>query len=118
MSIQAGERMSKGRGKEKIYVTPEFGEKAVFLLYDSTFQKREISLVWYMTWVIKPLHGTYRTIPSLYDRNGITYTAEQLRDYLVILAIPITPENKGLGEQWKGKKIVVVGYEEDEVAIW
>jgi len=112
-------RMSKeeGRKKEKVYVMPEFGKKAVFMLYDSTFQKREISLTWYMTWVIRPLHGIYRTIPSLYDFYGITYTADQLRDYYVILAIPVTPENKGLGEQWKGKKVVVWGYEKEEVLI-
>ena len=109
--------MSKeeGRKKEKIYVT---SEKAVFILYGSSFQKREISLVWYMTWPIKPLFGLYRTIPSLYDQYGITYTAEELKDYYVILAIPITPEEKHLGEEWKGKKIVIVGYEEEEVVMW
>ena len=117
MSVRAGERMTQ-RKKEKVYVMPEFGKKAVFMLYDSTFQKREISLTWYMTWVIKPLHGIYRTIPSLYDQYGITYTAEELKDYFVILAIPITPERKNLGEEWKGKKIVIVGYEEEEVVMW
>jgi hypothetical protein len=118
MSTAGAQRMSKeGRKKQKVYVMPEPGKRAIFMLYDSTFQKREISLTWYMTWVIRPLHGIYRTIPSLYDFYGITYTADQLRDYYVILAIPITPENKGLGEQWKGKKVVIWGYQDEEVLI-
>jgi len=119
MSTAGAQRMSKeGRKKEKIYVMPESGQKAVFILYGSSFQKREISLTWYLTWPIKPLLGLYRTIPSLYDQYGITYTAEELKDYYVILAIPITPEEKHLGEEWKGKKIVIVGYEEEEVVMW
>jgi hypothetical protein len=116
--IKAGAgRMSKlnDRKKEKIYVTPE---KAVFIIYGSSFQKREISLVWYLTWAIKPLHGIYRTIPSLYDQYGITYTAEELKDYYVVLAIPITPERKDLGVQWKGKKVVIWGYQDEEVVMW
>jgi hypothetical protein len=117
MSKAGAQRMSKlnDRKKEKIYVMPE-SEKAIFILYDS-FKKREISLTWYMTWPIRPVYGVYRTVPSLYDFYGLTYTAEQLRDYYVILAIPITPENKDLGDQWKGKKLIIMGYEKDEVII-
>jgi len=114
MAVRAGDIMSKGRKKERIYVTPE---RAVFILYSTAFLKREISLVWYMTWPIRPLLGTYRTIPSLYDQYGHVYTAEQLRDYYVVLAIPITPENKHMAEEWKGKKIVIWGYEKDQVVI-
>jgi hypothetical protein len=118
MSTAGAQRMSKeGRKKKKIYVMPEWGKKAIFILYSSSFQKREISLTWYMTWPIKPLSGLYRTIPSLYDFYGVTYAAEELQDYYVVLAIPVTPDNKDLGEQWKGKKVVVWGYQEEEVLI-
>jgi len=55
---------------------------------------------------ILPLHGYYKS-------EGKTYTAKELSEYYVILNLPKTADISEL----KGKKVVIVGYDKDEIYI-
>jgi hypothetical protein len=76
-------------------------KKAIFLI---TGEPRESKYSYGVP--IIPLHGYYKA-------DGKRYTAKELSDYYVILNLPKSADV----DELKGKKVVIVGYDEDELYI-
>jgi hypothetical protein len=90
----------KGDRKKVKYVYLS-SKKAIFLV---TGEPKESKYSYGVP--IIPLHGYYRA-------DGKTYTAKELSDYFVVLNLPKDADIDGL----EGKKVVVLGYDKDELYI-
>ena len=93
-------RSEKGDHKKVKYVWIS-SKKAIYLV---TGKPRESKYSYGVP--IIPLHGYYRA-------NGKSYTAKELTNYYVILNLPKDADIDGLKE----KRLVVMGYDEDEIYI-
>jgi hypothetical protein len=95
-------KKDNGRSKErKIKYVWLASRKAVFII---TGEPRESKYSYGVP--IIPLHGYYRS-------DGKIYTAKELSDYYVILNLPKDADV----DELKGKKIVIVGYDDNEVLL-
>jgi len=92
------EKGDRKKAKKYVYLS---SKKAIFII---TGEPRESKYSYGVP--IIPLHGYYRA-------DGKTYTAKELSDYYVVLNLPKDADIDGL----KGKKVVILGYDKDELYI-
>jgi hypothetical protein len=92
---------SKKGDRKKVKYVWVSSKKAIFLV---TGEPRESK---YSIGIpIIPLHGYYSS-------KGESYTAKELSDFYVILNLPKDFDI----DEWKGKKVVIIGYDQDALCI-